>query len=176
MNSPIVEESSGRAAGTAFEQLCNETLKGVSGTAVEVVAKVREYHSEALKLAEIEKRNPRFNYWEQGSKNQKILWGAIKATMAVEDFKVFFQCWNFLLRAGVVLKDSSFSIIKLNQYAEGWSGSQNQLREYHGLVHLIVMTRDPETRKRGFGEVDMKRMASESSSNVGIQNLTRFYE
>ena len=176
MNSPIVESSLDRAKGTEFEQLCAETLKGVSGTAVQVVAKVREYHSEALKLTQVELSNPRFNYWERGGKNQKILWGALKLTMSVEDYREFFQCWSFLLRASLVLKDSTFSIIKLNQYAEGWSQSQSQLREYHGLVHTMIMTRDPEVRKLGFSEIDMTRIAAESSMLQGIQNLTRFYE
>lgn len=176
MNSPIVEESGRRASGTEFEQLCNETLKSVSGAAVSVVSKVRDYHSEALKLSELEKANPRFNYWEQGGKNQKILWGAIKATMSVEDYREFFQCWSFLLRSAEVLKESTFSIIKLNQYSEGWAQSQTQLREYQGLVHLLTLTRDPATRKAKIGEIDMQRIASESSFEGGMKHLNRFYE
>jgi len=154
MNQPIIEESSSRIIGTQFEQLCNETLKDVTGPAVQVVAKVRDYHSQMLKLSQVEARQPRFNFWEEGSQHQKILWGALKATMQTQDYKEFFQCWNFLLRAAEVLKDSTFSIIKLNQYSEGWRQSQVQLREYQGLVHLITMTSNPATRKEKVKEVD----------------------
>lgn len=112
----------------------------------------------------------------QGVRLQFRLWSAFRTLVNNTEQGNFREVWKSVLAICLEAKDKVFNEFYMYRFADQWTQQKDQLRAFHALVNLIIITADPVSRRAALSQVDLDKTIGSAYTPTGRNNLVLFYK
>ena len=111
-----------------------------------------------------------------GVRLQFRLWSAFRTLINNTEQGIFREVWKQVLAICLESKDKVFNEFYMYRFADQWTQQKDQLRAFHALVNLIIITADPISRRAALAQVDLDKTIGSAYGTTGRNNLVLFYK
>lgn len=111
-----------------------------------------------------------------GVRLQFRLWSGFRTLINNTEPGNFREVWKQVLAICLESKDKVFNEFYMYRFADQWTQQKDQLRAFHALVNLIIITADPASRRAALAQVDLDKTIGSAYGATGRNNLVLFYK
>lgn len=111
-----------------------------------------------------------------GGNAQHMLFQAIFHVIERTNDEEFKKLWNIILAYFDNYGNTVFNGRWVYRWAYAWSWGEEKLDLFQRLINLLMITADPNTRRKSLRTVDISRTVEENLSEEGRNRVIAFYQ